>query len=120
MQFVQMRAIIKKVCLPALHFVGVIPVIVFAACVILLLPIGITVGRVFPCCYYPCFGPFANIEEFGLTLHFAFTFMGPLLLWRYGFRGRNRIVRIFVELWFSLPWAFSGCVGYFLDFVCKH
>jgi hypothetical protein len=25
-----------------------------------------------------------------------------------------------LELWFSLFWAFSGCVGYFLDYVYKH
>jgi hypothetical protein len=115
---------IKKVYRAILHFVGVIPTVVFVVCTVLLLPIGIVTGHIFPCCYYPFLGPFSNIGEMRLTtlecLHETLIFVGPLLLWRFVFRGKNRAVRIFLELWFSLFWVFSGCVGYFLDYVYKH
>ena len=102
-----------------MHFVGIVPTVVFLCCTLILLRTGIEKGRILPCFYYPWLGPFTRIgSQFYDSLHNVFILIGPLLLWRLGFRGKNRFVRIFAELWFSLPWAIIGYTEYISDFVC--
>lgn len=99
-------------------FVGFVPTVVFISCTLILLMTGIGKGKILPCFYYPWLGPFTRIgSQFYECLHSVLIFMGPSLLWRLCFRGKNGFVRIFAELWFSLPWAIFGYTEYISDFV---
>lgn len=109
-----LRCVFRIAC-----FIGVVPELIFC-CYSIFLYLGRENGiSVFACIYYPLLGPFVCLKEksissFEIILAIAVILL-PLLLWRFLYKGKDRIVRTIFEIWFSVPWGFCGMCGYFRD-----
>ena len=100
-------------------FIGVVPELIFC-CYSIFLYLGRENGiSVFACIYYPLLGSFVFLEEKSISsfeiILAAVIILLPLLLWRLLYKGKDRVVRTILEIWFSLPWGFLGMGGYFRD-----
>lgn len=103
----------------AVRFMGVIPVFIFC-CYSVFLFMGRESGSsILACIYYPLLGPFVCLEEKSIPLFETILAVAiivlPLLLWRFLYKGKDRIARTIFEIWFSVPWGLCGMCGYFRD-----
>ena len=103
----------------AVHFIGVVPVFIFC-CYSSFLLMGREDGSsILACIYYPLIGPFVLLKEKSIPLYdiilAVVVVLLPLLLWRFLYKGKDRIARTIFEIWFSVPWGFCGMCGYFRD-----